>query len=85
MLRAIGISLVTLGAIWSRGERYDLYRVGSDALQDIRTLIEAAHGAPAPLCALAARAVGNGWGGWGDAPVTPLGKAADLPIRMNRR
>jgi HEAT repeat protein len=39
---------------------------------DVRDLIVAARGAPALICGLAASAVGNGWGWWGDAPATPL-------------
>src|SRR5262245_21046141 len=39
---------------------------------DIRKLIESARGAPAPLCACAARAIYNG--GWFDAPTSPLGR-----------
>jgi HEAT repeat protein len=40
---------------------------------DVRELIEAAHAAPAALCACAARAVQNSWG-WTDAPASPLGR-----------
>src|SRR5436309_14646485 len=39
----------------------------------IRELIESARGAPAPLCACAARSVQNHWG-WSDAPASPLGR-----------
>src|SRR5262245_100737 len=42
---------------------------------DIRELIESARGAPAPLCACAARAVGNYWG-WAEAPASLLGHSA---------
>jgi hypothetical protein len=41
--------------------------------QDIRDLIEAARGAPAALCACAARSIWNSWG-WSDAPASPLGQ-----------
>src|SRR5215471_13475855 len=40
---------------------------------DIRELIEAARGAPPALCACAATAVQNSWGG-ADAPASPLGR-----------
>jgi hypothetical protein len=40
---------------------------------DVRALLAEARGAPPRLCALAARAIGNGgWGRGADAPVTPL-------------
>src|SRR5262245_50073071 len=39
----------------------------------IRELIESARGAPAPLCACAARSLNN-WG-WVDAPASPLGRS----------
>src|SRR5262245_26367113 len=42
--------------------------------QDIRDLIEAARGAPAALCACAARSIWNSWG-WSDAPASPLGRS----------
>ena len=41
---------------------------------DIRELITSARGAPAPLCACAARALGDHWG-WYNAPASPLGRA----------
>ena len=44
----------------------------ADARIDVTALLTAARGAPAPICALASQAVGNGnWGNWG-APVPPL-------------
>jgi HEAT repeat protein len=43
---------------------------------DVGALLDAAHGAPAIICALAAHSVGNsGWGYWTDAPSTPLSRA----------
>ncbi|HEY4733366.1 MAG TPA: HEAT repeat domain-containing protein [Gemmatimonadaceae bacterium] len=43
---------------------------------DVTALLTAAKGAPAMVCALAANAIGNsGWGGWNDAPSTPLSAA----------
>ena len=42
---------------------------------DVGALLDAAHGAPPIICALAAHAVRNmGWGYWSDAPSTPLSK-----------
>ncbi len=45
---------------------------------ELTALLNAARGAPAPLCALAARAVGSldWWGQPNDAPRTPLGRVA---------
>src|SRR5262245_40220117 len=51
--------------------------------EDIRELIESARGAPAPLCACAARAVYN-WG-WIDAPASPLGRPVSEQLRGGRR
>ena len=51
--------------------------------EDIRELIEAARGAPAPLCACAARSVYN-WGGV-DAPASPLGRPVGERSRERRR
>ncbi len=43
---------------------------------DVGALLEAAHGAPPVICALAAHAIRNtGWGYWTDAPSTPLARA----------
>jgi HEAT repeat protein len=43
---------------------------------DVGALLDAAHGAPPIICALAAHSVGNsGWGYWTDAPSTPLSRA----------
>jgi HEAT repeat protein len=40
---------------------------------DVAALLAAANGSPPMICALAAQAVrGYGWGGWSDAPATPL-------------
>ena len=50
---------------------------------DIRELIESARGAPAPLCACAARAVEFHWGG-PDAPASPLGRLVGGPRRDRR-
>lgn len=51
---------------------------------DVSALMAAARGAPAPVCALAARAVGNlgWWGGSNDAPHTPL---AGEQVTLRRR
>ncbi|MCC6241696.1 MAG: HEAT repeat domain-containing protein [Gemmatimonadaceae bacterium] len=50
----------------------------ADVTADVATLLSAARGAPAPICALAARAVGttNWWTESTDAPRTPLASAA---------
>lgn len=53
---------------------------------DVSGLITAARGAPAPVCALAAQAIGNlgWWGASADAPHTPLkGEHVTLRGRMN--
>lgn len=43
---------------------------------DVGALLDAAHGAPPVICALAAHAIRNGgWGYWSDAPSTPLARA----------
>jgi HEAT repeat protein len=43
---------------------------------DVSALLTAAKGAPPMVCALAANSIGNwGWGGWSDAPATPLAAA----------
>lgn len=52
--------------------------------EDIRELIEAARGAPAPLCACAAHSVYNNWG-WVDAPASPLGRPVGGRSRERRR
>ena len=52
---------------------------------DVGALLTAAHGAPPIICALAAQAVrNNGWGGWSDAPSTPLPRTI-LPDARSRR
>src|SRR2546423_11063034 len=51
---------------------------------DVAALLTAAHGAPPVICALAARSVGNGWGGWDDVPYTPLA-ALPTPLRYSDR
>src|SRR5262249_46584970 len=51
---------------------------------DIRELIESARGAPAPLCECAARSVGNNWG-WGEAPVSVLGRSTHQRSREHHR
>jgi hypothetical protein len=56
--------------------------VASVGMADVHELIAAARGAPAALCALAANAVGNYWGGWSDAPATPLPRSE--PQRRHR-
>src|SRR5947209_5205545 len=43
---------------------------------DVAALLTAARGAPPRICSLAAGSVGNGWGGWADAPYTPLAASA---------
>jgi HEAT repeat protein len=44
---------------------------------DVAALLTAAKGAPPMICSLAAKAVqGWGWGGWNDAPSTPLAAVA---------
>ena len=44
---------------------------------DVAALLTAARGAPPMICSLAAKAVqGWGWGGWNDAPSTPLAAVA---------
>ena len=49
---------------------------------DVTALLIAARGAPPIICSLAAKAVGGwGWGGWSDAPSTPL--AAVTPASNN--
>ncbi len=73
MLRLIGVSLTALALVLPDTPPPARPAGGSAARVDVRDLIAAAHGAPAALCTLAARAVGNyGWGGAADAPVTPL-------------
>src|SRR5262245_53454878 len=47
---------------------------------EIRELIESAKGAPVPLCACAARGLGNYWGSF-NAPGSPLGR----PVRERVR
>jgi HEAT repeat protein len=43
---------------------------------DVTALLTAAKGAPPMVCVLAANSIGNwGWGGWNDAPATPLSAA----------
>ena len=44
---------------------------------DVADLLAAARGAPPALCAMAARSVGNGWGGGYDAPAPPLPPARE--------
>ena len=54
---------------------------------DVGALLDAAHGAPPVICALAAHAIHNaGWGYWTDAPSTPLARVGaewerDQPMR----
>src|SRR4051812_31333149 len=78
MLRVIGMAataaLVSVGGTY--GGRSDVAPrtgVGAEAPIDISALLAAANGAPPMICALAAQSVRNyGWGGWTDAPATPL-------------
>src|SRR5262245_46296018 len=51
---------------------------------DLRELIESARGAPAPLCACAARSVGNHWG-WSEAPVSLLSQSVNERRRERHR
>src|SRR5215210_9331728 len=52
---------------------------------DVAALLAAARGAPPLICGLAAQSLGNGnWGGWYDAPASPLGAAA-RPDNGDRR
>jgi HEAT repeat protein len=45
----------------------------SAAAYDVRALVNAARGSAPLICSMAAQSVGNGnWGGWSDAPTTPL-------------
>jgi hypothetical protein len=84
MLRITSIGFAMLAIMLTKTPRPNRSEHGPEAAQDIRELISAAHGAPGALCALAARAVGNGWGSWADAPATPLGRQGQLPARLNR-
>jgi len=53
---------------------------------DIGALLSAAHGAPLPICALAAQAVRNyGWSDWSDAPSTPLPRTVLPDARSHGR
>src|SRR5689334_1144827 len=51
---------------------------------DVAALLTAARGAPPMICSLAAGSVGNGWGGWADAPYTPLA-ASSSPLTYSGR
>ena len=54
---------------------------GPLAVQDVAALLGAARGVSPIICAFAAQAVwGGGWGGWYDAPSSPI--ASDLTSRM---
>src|SRR5712671_2015933 len=84
MQRVIGFAVATIafsslsgtpaiahGGSGSDGWEFD--QRGSGAPVDVVALLTAARGAPPMICALASRAVtGYGWGGWSDAPSTPL-------------
>jgi HEAT repeat protein len=62
--------------------------VSAPAPAEVRELLEAARGAPALVCALAADALWNGrWGGdgFGDAPFTPVGAETRSQLRRLQR
>ena len=74
MLRLTNLALAALATVSAGRPRTAPAPISLDPSQDVRELLAAARGAPPVLCALAAGAVGNQWGGWSDAPVTPLGR-----------
>ena len=65
-------------------ERPETFVAPADGF-DVAALLNAAHGAPPIICALAAQAVRNyGWSDWSDAPSTPLPRTI-LPDARSRR
>ena len=91
MQRAIGYAIATIafssmgglpvaasGAGGIGGQNVD-QRGQRAAPIDVAALLTASRGAPPMICALASKAVrGYGWGGWGDAPSTPLSSVVSL-------
>src|SRR5256714_3981570 len=60
---------------WNAHGQFDQARHGGGPI-DVAALLTAAKGAPPLICSLAANSIGNwGWGGWSDAPATPLASA----------
>ena len=81
MLRLTGTILTLLALGVSR----DTPRAFSPTQENVRELLTAARGAPAALCELAARSVGNYGGRWNDAPVTPLPRTHERATERESR
>ena len=90
MLRVIGAVAAAAFVSTASAVRHDhsshTGAAGDTASFDVSALLTAARGVSPNVCALAARAVGNGsWGRSSDAPVTPLGASADLHGMLDSR
>ena len=84
MLRSLCLTLAAMSVAWAHERNLD-DKLVAVADQEIRQLIASARGAPAPICALAVNSVGNGWGRWADAPVTPLPRSDRAAANRGRR
>src|SRR4051812_42869944 len=93
MQRIIGVALATFAFSSLRGVLAVANASGAmggfdegaqRATIDVAALLTAARGAPPMICSLAANSVGNGWGGWSDAPYTPLAASA-TPLNYRDR
>jgi len=80
MLRLTGTTITLLALLASR----ETPTLATHSQGGIRELLAAAQGAPAALCGMAARAVGNYNGRWHDAPVTPLGAVQETATDEGR-
>ena len=60
--------------------------VAPSAVQDVAALLGAARGVPPLICAFAAQSVwGGGWGGWYDAPSSPVASEMTSRVRNLER
>ena len=67
---------------WAGSQVSTPERAGSAAAQDVASVLAAARGVSPIMCSLAAQAVwGGGWGGWYDAPASPVASEMSARIR----
>ena len=76
MFRLLGYA-ATAATIWTSGGPMPAQEDGEAGDIDVAALLTAAQGAPPIICSIAAQSLRNGnFGGWQDAPVTPLAPVA---------
>ncbi len=74
MFRTLGYAAAA-ATIWTHGGSVPALEDGEAGTIDVAALLTAAQGAPPVICSIAAQSLRNGnFGGWSDAPVTPLAR-----------